>query len=262
MKRLDRIAINILTPLNMASREYGDDFVELITSEFPFLSPDKYGNLEPLRNTYVEGQKDRMLDCWGNTFIWSRSRPFVEGDVHFRRGPRPTHSWIVIRLDKKVNIIDVVRFLQKIAVRFGADFASVHYMAQEEVAEILGDLANGVSNPRLLFDNPRNGLHRNIVTSHHLQRFLPNLYWATIFGPPYVDLFGKELLLTAPAFQVTELAEKCVYMQLSPNPLDFASDYASQNRSRQHIKDYLDHDAFLDYSYPLDHRYSVPTFRI
>jgi len=134
-------------------------------------------------------------------------------------------------------------------------------MGSEEVDEILGDLKYGSKDPTVFFNNPRYGLHHNTVTSHNLQRFIPNLYWATVLGPPYVELFGKELLLGAPAFKTAELDEGRIYMQLSPDPMDFVANYPLQNNARRIVREYLGHDAFLNYTLPLDHRYTVPTFR-
>jgi len=74
-------------------------------------------------------------------------------------------------------------------------------------------------------------------------------------------MFGKGLLLGSPAFKTAELAVGSIYMQLSPSPSDFVSNYAFQSNARRIVREYLGHNAFLDYSLPLDHQYTVPTFR-
>ena len=34
--------------------------------------------------------------------------------------------------------------------------------------------------------------------SYELKHWLPDMYWGTVFGKPYVDLFGLECLLSTP----------------------------------------------------------------
>ena len=47
---------------------------------------------------------------------------------------------------------------------------------------------------------------------------IPGLYWLNYFGAPYVELIGRERLLTAPAFEVRALGEGVMLaMDQSPN---------------------------------------------
>lgn len=41
----------------------------------------------------------------------------------------------------------------------------------------------------------------------HLTRSLPGLYWLNYLGAPYVDLIGRERLLTAPAYEVKAVGD-------------------------------------------------------
>lgn len=50
-----------------------------------------------------------------------------------------------------------------------------------------------------------------------IDKALPGLYWLNYFGSPYVDLIGKERLLTAPAYEVQEVADG-VFISLSASP--------------------------------------------
>ncbi|NJL30059.1 MAG: hypothetical protein HC897_20275 [Thermoanaerobaculia bacterium] len=94
-----------------------------------------------------------------------------------------------------------------------------------------------------------------------LQQYLPDLYWLTIFGPPYVDLFGRERLLSAPAPIVEELPTGAILIQLSENMLDFRDRFEEVDRVRQAVKAHLDSDAFFDPAKGKDHKYNVPVFR-
>ncbi len=65
---------------------------------------------------------------------------------------------------------------------------------------------------------------------------LPGLYWINFFGAPYVDLLGRDRLLTAPGDCIQEVGGG-VLLRLSPNPLSWTSDaYRAVERSvLQHL---------------------------
>jgi len=77
------------------------------------------------------------------------------------------------------------------------------------------------------------------VSPGQLKRFLPDIYWANLFGLAYVEHFGKERLLSTPAETVEEWPNDGVYIRLSDNPMDFVNDYAQMQAIRNRIKDHL-----------------------
>jgi hypothetical protein len=82
------------------------------------------------------------------------------------------------------------------------------------------------------------------LATHRLLEGLPDVPWAMLFGPPYVELFGRERLLSTPAAHLEELAGG-VYLQLTTRVTDVTlrreSYLAAQKAARQH----LDSGAFL-----------------
>jgi hypothetical protein len=52
---------------------------------------------------------------------------------------------------------------------------------------------------------------------------LPGLYWLNCFGPPYIELIGKEKLLSSPAYVVIEVSGKTV-LALDESPLAWRTD--------------------------------------
>jgi hypothetical protein len=65
---------------------------------------------------------------------------------------------------------------------------------------------------------------------------LPGLYWLNLFGIPYVKLLGKDILLSAPAFEVRE-AGKGIIIALGSDPTDWknASYKEWEQRTIAHI---------------------------
>jgi hypothetical protein len=53
----------------------------------------------------------------------------------------------------------------------------------------------------------------------NLNKGLPGIYWANFFGPKYVNLIGRNKLLSAPCFKVTELQDGGILIIISPSPL-------------------------------------------
>jgi hypothetical protein len=64
-----------------------------------------------------------------------------------------------------------------------------------------------------------------------LQKGLPGLYWLNYFGPQYVDLMGRESLLSAPAYDV-KAAGDGVILALDESAEAWSTD---AYRQREHV---------------------------
>jgi hypothetical protein len=53
---------------------------------------------------------------------------------------------------------------------------------------------------------------------------LVDLYWINAFGPPYVEMFGREKLLGLPSFSRQEMPDGGVLLQMTKTPVDPGSD--------------------------------------
>jgi hypothetical protein len=78
--------------------------------------------------------------------------------------------------------------------------------------------------------------------TRQLQHGVPAIYWGNLFGPTYVDLFGRERILTAPAALVAHLPWG-VYLQVSEEPPSDMT-YESYRRRRDTIMSHLGAEAF------------------
>jgi hypothetical protein len=63
-----------------------------------------------------------------------------------------------------------------------------------------------------------------------LRRWIPDLFWATVFGPAYVRLFGRETLLSVPAPVVTEISRDLIVVQLSESLSDMHERFEEVDR--------------------------------
>lgn len=91
-----------------------------------------------------------------------------------------------------------------------------------------------------------------------LRKYLPNLYSCQVFGKSYVDLFGMDKLLSAPAPVVKKISDSQVYLQLNKDLDDISYEELETNRTL--VKKHLGADAFFQIEKGRDYKYKVPNF--
>lgn len=78
---------------------------------------------------------------------------------------------------------------------------------------------------------------------------LPGLFWANFFGPEYVEMWGRDRLLSAPCYKVEELRDGGMMILLSKSPFDASKpDYGDM---KQKLYDYLGDDPFTGKVLPI-----------
>jgi len=199
---------------------------------------------------------DEALRNW--TYMFSVERvasPKLRASVFMQHGPhRDDHSTWTISLRRLRDFDQVVfsNLLRHAASAFNADFGFIHHITAAEIKRKQDDTIS-------FLDTGRTEKHL-FVTTHDLNKYVPDVYWTTVFGAPYVKLFSREKLLSAPAHRVEELENGSVVLQLTPDLSDTATDEAAFENVRKAVKDHLSSDAFLDARKGTEYRYAVPEF--
>ncbi len=130
-----------------------------------------------------------------------------------------------------VNVDNLVKYLIENA-RDDADIAQLHVMtSQEKISREVEFSFSG---------------YLEEYTTFVLKHWLPELPWGVVFGEPYVQLFGMNRLLNAPAYKVQKISDTSVYIQLSPNLSDLINNYDAVNCVRQNVKNHIGPEAFFD----------------
>lgn len=249
------VEVDILTPRRLLSREDGEDVLNLLCS-FPSLMPEKWNTYEPIRTAFDPADYGSVLDTWGDVFLWKRRRPKTEGFVWSAWSVRDKTGSMRVTVDAaKADVYSLRLLLEQSATRFRPHFAYIHMLTERDIP--IGRLTGTVG----CLDPQRQRYHLG-VTGWELERNIPDLYWVTVFGAPYVKLFGKERVLSAPAYAVREIGGGCVYLQLSESIFDLETDYEIVNGVRQAVKKHLDCDAFFDPGVTEDHVYNVPELKL
>jgi len=235
------LTVNVLSPLALKRPTEFVDAVQAFCDSLPQISPEKWGWWEPL-NREFNATDLRMLvpeNAVCETVNWRRGkRPKAEGVFGTRwtsKSPKvcDTHACIGFTTELgQVEQAALVDYLKYASVRSRADLAFLDTLTDpyRAFAVASGSAPFG---------------ERFMLVTHVLRHWLPDIFWATVFGPPYVRLFGKERLLTAPASVVEELGPETIYLQLSERVTDVVDDWDNIQSRRERIKAHLQKDAFF-----------------
>lgn len=237
------LILEFFVPRVDKSKRDGTHILRLICHLVPELMPEFYNTYEPVNKKFDLTHLDTALEDWHFSFLWKRKKPSVTGAMFLGSAQleRPTHTHLLIRA--KPEILDakrLIRFVQEFSKTFRPDIGLVHVLTKPEV------------------ERKTHFGHSTFI----LKESLPNLYWATVFGPPYVKLFGKECLLSTPAAAVEELADGLIYLQLTNDLMDNRKQPDHVEAARQAAKKHLNSNVFLDPQLSPNHVYRTPTFHI
>lgn len=246
--------LNILTPQPLDSRVEGKQFLQLWNSLLPEMVPERIGNSEPIRRRFDASDIDAALEVWAWPFLAVRNQPPVSCRVFMHRGPKPLHGWIHMAFAEATTPVErVVAFMQGACRSFNCHFACLHLLTAHEVER-------GKANGTVTSSDRRTKAFDLGITTHTLRKYLPDLYWTTVFGGPYVSLFGRDRLASCPEVRVEELRPDLIQLRLSDTVSEMRAHYAEVAARRRAAIEYLNRDAFFKGVVGASHSYTVPEF--
>jgi hypothetical protein len=245
--------IGILTSHREKLQNQGRKFLKLFCSHLPEVTPLFYGNHDPVNKEFKLENIDEIIKDWNECFFWKSTRLASEGRVWIDR--KTTHSSIYIaNKSKHLDCGNAVNFFLESTLLLEPDFAYIHLFPKEELLAAYPDIDMNLYDSVMPF--------RQGVVTHLLRKYLPNLCWGTVLGSPYVELFGRENILSAPAPIIKELPYGAIYVQLSERLEDLRENYREIDAVRQLVKKHLDCQAFLDPKLGVHYNYNVPEFQL
>jgi hypothetical protein len=264
VKFINPVCVNILSPLTLEAPSDFIHTVQTFCASVPQLMPGKWGWSEPLDRNFDVEDIDALIPENGicQTIYWQRKdRPKAEGSLAVRwrsQSPkvRDTHSNISFTVQMgQVDQSALVNYLKAASLRSKADLA------------LLDTLTEPYRNFAIESGSAPYG-ERFMVVTHLLRHWLPDVFWATVFGPPYVQLLGKERLLGAPAYVVEEIGPDMIYVQLTESLAGALEDSAGLQSQRKLFKEHFLSNAFFisGQGYdrlqrgPVGDVFAVPTF--
>jgi hypothetical protein len=250
------VFFQILSPLPLNRHQDARKLFQLwADNAFHFL-PNRWGLYEPLRHHFSLSTLEEAIRTWELYYLVKRTAsPKLSGRISMQYGPHRDHAIWSISL-KKVKDFAQPAFCQLLecaACTFSADLGFIHKITDAEVPR-------GRANGSVSFLDAAYTEKDLYLVTHHLRKFLPDIYWVTMFGKPYVELFSRERLLSCPAYRVKELDNGSIVVQLTPELKDITIEEAAFERARQDARNHLNNDAFFDLTKGMDYRYRVPEF--
>lgn len=241
MKFVIPVTTTLLSPLSLRRSADMLKAVQTYAECLPIALPEQWGWSEPDRPFDLRDMEQTIAsagEC--DSIYWKRKRaPKAEGSFTVRwrsksQYLRDTHGKISFTSELgQISQAELINWLKtagpRTQVHMGMiDAVTKPYLpfAQESGASPYGD--------NFLF------------TTHLLRHWLPDVFWGTVFGQPYVKLFGKERLLNAPVAVAEEIAENMVYLQLTDNLADLINDFDAVQACRTQVKKHLQVDAFFE----------------
>jgi hypothetical protein len=250
-KIMGEIFVVILTRENLQSDEFGRSFIKTLSNTIPELTPDFYGNWEPIRNPFNPYNEDAILSFWKYPFLWEKKKPKSIGCFFMVPNLRNPHNAIIFSIKNIINLEELIKLFLIWCGIMKPDFACITKLTDYEIDSEKGRDVLGLLNPQKM-------VYTFHMSGHTLKKYIPDVYWLTVFGQPYVSLFGKDKLLSAPAFSVSELDNSAIMIQLSENLDDLEHRTEEIGKARSIIKTHLNNNAFFDLAKGKDAVYNTP----
>jgi hypothetical protein len=228
MAQVKGIEIGLLVSTSIRDRERGRRFLQLLLAIAPRYAPERFNDHEPIKFMFDPNNINDALRCWGMSFFWRRTKPVTKGGALV--GFHNTHDKINLRLTlKSFDLPVIIRLFGAIQESFGIDVAFIHVRTDADTADIQYYKSHWMPFQTL--------------TTHDLREGIPDFPWAMLFGPPYVELFGRERLLATPAARAEPIGEG-IYVQLTSEPSDVAKKREEYLAMQRAAKVHLNRDAF------------------
>ncbi len=237
----EKIYLEVLTPLPLTSRDEGDVVLRLWESHLPSSMPERVGNWEPVDQPCDFANRDAILRLWRwPFFVVRRSPPRMEAQVFMRKGVVPQHATWILDFDRDNKLTpELIQFLREAARLLEADFACLTMLTEAEIeAGRKSGIVSAIDRKATRFSF--------YIAPQDIEKCLPDVYWLTVFGAPYVRMFGRDKLLRAPAHRVEAIGENSICLQLTPSLEDLRSDPSAFAESKRRLKGFLDETAFYD----------------
>lgn len=253
-----RSLISIESSLGYETPEARRELLTKFLIEFPQFVPTRSGETEPLRWVYDERNADTFAAKWKTSLIWRGAKPRSLGMVYTARYPytpgnfKHTSFFFDAKL-KSSGEQEFVRLANYLSSEMEIDFGLVHHLNAP-------DLARSSAGTLLFLLDPEKNRWSLTLTSHQLRFGLPDVFWKTYFGPPYVEMIGEDLLMSAPAFEVSRPGQGIIAIQLTSSLDDCIHQPQAVEDARNRLIDHLGNEFFnptCDKSHPA----RVPNFR-
>lgn len=237
-------------------------FVQMMCRGFPELVPEKYNYYEPIKLVFDRLQFSSKDVGNGTTFLWKRKKPALLGQRSVGV-PRDPYDSTSIHIEQKVvNTDRMLLFLKDAAASLSTVAAFFQVFNEQEALR-------SKDHWLLIGYNPAKAHAAWLCPLWKLKRGLPDLTWATVLGPPFVDHLGRDRILSSPAYKVEPVGKERILIQLAATAEEMDRDWDAYNARREAVIDHLGRENFQRLRRPGDpppvdhiHEHVIPAERV
>lgn len=225
------VNFSIMSLRNFQDRNLAESTISKINEFGENFLPDLFDVYEPLKKKYSPESIGDIIDLWINEeqnihnaidnyatghFIMEKKKGSkVSYQMNWEKDNKARFNFFVVSQDinflmKKVNFDNFVAFCKEII---------------NLLEPVQGDIAN--------YTFPDSHEPIDLQIRH------PEIQWMNFFGRPYIDLFGREKLLSAPCYKVETIGDDIIALQVTENIFE-----PIPNEVRTAIKKHLGENAF------------------
>ncbi len=253
---MSEVFYQVHSPLPLNTREDARRLLGLWAECAPGFFPDRTGSGEPLREKLSPTTIEVAFKHWWSQCLLKRAAPpKLTSSIFMQVDPQrdPSNWTIALHKLRDYDPDAFYKLLRRSAVVLKADFGLIHHLTEAEITR-------GRESGSVFFLNTAMTEKNLFVPTPVLKRYIPDVYWITLFGAPYIRLFSRERLLSAPVHRVDELENGSIILQLTGHLDDTVTEEAAFERLRSSVRKHLDCDAIFDEKKGPKCGYRVPQF--
>lgn len=244
------ISSGFVTALSFNDWDVVERFFEFWRNCSPESFPVRYGVTEPFRRELDITRLDEMKSCWkGLVFFENAGTPKFYSSISI-----PDAFRVTDHLDSgctfqgelvKNGEGSSVEFISRAAVANYAKFGYVHVSNNYEPLEskAIGSYTR----------SRKDSFWGLSLFPIHLKGAIPNIYWCTYLGHPYVSMIGKEAIDSCGAYKIEWLNDDIVRIQLTESIMDSIDNEIEFEEFRAEVKGRLGYIVFRES--PIDPRW-------
>ena len=229
----NQISCGFMSLKDFESRELAQEVLSAIADAGPQFFPTVYDVYEPLRRKCSKRDIAEIVRVWlneenaavtaqyhygmGELLMEHRRKPKISYHMYWEKSQQARFNYFILSADSEF-LTDAKNFqaFLTLCMKLSSLLETVH-----------GEIANRAF-PE--WTDPIN-----------LQVRHPELHWMTLFGKPYIELFGRDKLLNAPCYRTKAIGENMIALQMAESPFEAVTD-----EMRSAVKTYLDPEAFVE----------------
>jgi len=203
-------------------------FYSLLKEQIPKTCPKRFFRYDNRKYPMSAEYLAQFIEYWRTGYVfWETKKPEIYGDTSLGTAQMDTSIRHMFEASLASDA-GIVRFLRELSRALHADYALAHLLPADPKARqpVDGTIDDGLA--RLL------------------RLSLPGVPWAACYGKPYVNLFGRDALLSLPIHKAEEIGPDLIYCQLTDRLTDCVEDPALIDAKREEVYRRLGRDAFYD----------------